>query len=167
MILSILKTLAIGIWIGAIVMLGIMAPTVFHLAPSRTLAGMLIGAVIERMNILEWVCACVALLAAASPLVRNWKHATRLRLVEFAAILFATALLCYYSMVVNPNLNDLRARIVDFEHPNTSTTYIQACADFDAGHKLSSTLVQVNMMLLLGCFVMGMVNGITRTAART
>jgi hypothetical protein len=66
MILSILKTLSLGVWIGAIVMLGIMAPTVFHLAPSRTMTEMLIGAIISRMTILDRSCADVPLL-----LVRN------------------------------------------------------------------------------------------------
>jgi hypothetical protein len=158
MVLSILKSLSLGVWIGAIVMLGIMAPTVFHLAPSRTLAGMLIGAVISRMNILEWSCAGVALLSAVWLLVRNWRSARRWRIVELCGLVLATILLWYYSMVVNPHLNDLRTQIGDFDHPNASAQYTQQRAEFDAGHKLSSTLVQVNMVVILGCFVVSVWN---------
>lgn len=158
MYISILKTLALGVWLGAIVMLGIVAPTVFHLAPSRTLAGTLIGSVISRMNILEWVCAIVALLSSAWLLIRSWRSAPRWRVMELAGVTLATLVLWYYSMVVNPHLNSLRATIVDFDHPNSTPTYVQGRDEFDAGHRLSSTLVQVNMVIILGCFVLSVVN---------
>ena len=158
MLVTILKTLSLGIWLGAIIMLGIMAGTVFHLAPSRTLAGMLIGAVIAKMNILEWVCAAIALLSSAWLLVHNWNGARKWRIVEFGGILLATALLWYYSMVVNPHLNDLRQQIGDFDHPQATPAYVQARDEFDAGHKLSSTLVQINMIVILGSFMLSIVN---------
>jgi hypothetical protein len=119
---------------------------------------MLIGAVISKMNILEWVCAAIALSSSAWLLIRDRKRQPKLRLIELAGLVIATGLLCYYSMVINPRLNDMRATIGDFDHPNASQQYVQQRAEFDAGHKLSSTLVQVNMLILVGCFVLGMVN---------
>ena len=120
---------------------------------------MLIGAVIAKMNVLEWVCAGAALLASAWMLIRNWRSLHKWRVVEFAGILFSTALLWYYSMILNPRLNDLRQQIGDFDHAQTTPSYVQARHEFDAGHKLSSTLVQVNMVVILGCFVLSVVNG--------
>jgi hypothetical protein len=160
MILSILKTLSLGVWLGALIMLGYaVAGPIFQQLSSKTLAGSINGLILGRMNSIEWVCAIVALLSSIALLVLNWNEGTRtLRMVETAAILIATIILWTYSIHTSNRMNVLRSTIGDFDHPQQTTQYTEAKNEFDSLHHRYTALVSANMLLIVGAFVLSMVN---------
>jgi hypothetical protein len=160
MILSILKSLSLGIWFGALIMLGYaVAGPVFHELPSKTLAGALNGVILGRMNNIEWVCAVIALVSSIVLLILKWNDKSRtLRIVEFATIFAAMVILWIYSIHTTDRMNALRATIGDFDHPQQTTEYIAAKSEFDSLHHTYTALVSANMVLILGGFVLSMVN---------
>jgi hypothetical protein len=160
MILSILKTLALGIWLGALIMLGYaVAGPIFHELPSKTMAGALNRVILGRMNSIEWVCAIVALVSSIVLLLSKWKDGRRtLRIVEFSAIFAAMVILCIYSNPTTDRMDALRSTIGDFDHPQQTTEYIAAKNEFDSLHHTYTALVSANMVLILGGFVLSMVN---------
>jgi hypothetical protein len=160
MIFSILKTLSLGIWLGALIMLGYaVAGPIFHELPSKTLAGVVNGIIIGRMNQIEWVCAIVALVSSVVLLILKWSDGSRtLRLIEFAAIFGAIIILWIYSNPTTDRMNTLRSTIGDFDHPRQTTEYVSAKSEFDSLHHTYTALVSANMILILGGFVLSMVN---------
>jgi hypothetical protein len=160
MIFSILKSLSLGIWFGALIMLGYaVAGPVFHELPSKTLAGALNGVILGRMNNIECVCAIVALVSSIVLLILKWKDDSRtLRIVEFAAISAAMIILWVYSNPTTDRMNALRSTIKDFDHPQQTTEYIAAKNEFDTLHHTYTALVSANMVLILGGFVLSMIN---------
>lgn len=159
LILSILKSLSLGLWLGALIMLGYaVAGPIFQQLPSKTLAGTVNGVILSRMNHIEWVCAIVALISSIILLILNWNSARTLRLTETAAIFAAMIMLWFYSIQTTDRMNTLRSTIGDFDHPLQTTEYIQAKAEFDTLHHRYTALVSANMILILGGFVLSVVN---------
>ena len=160
LILSILKSLSLGLWLGALIMLGYaVAGPIFQQLPSKTLAGTVNGVILSRMNHLEWVCAIVALASSCVLLVLRWSDGSQtLRLTETAAIFVAMIMLWIYSGSITDRMNTLRSTIGDFDHPQQTTQYIEAKSEFDSLHHRYTALVSANMILILGGFVLSMVN---------
>ncbi len=160
MLLSILKSLSLGLWLGALIMLGYaVAGPIFQQLPSKTLAGTVNGVILTRMNHIEWVCAIVALASSLILLALNWNDGARaLRLTESAAIFVAMILLWIYSIQTTDRMNALRSTIGDFDHPQQTAQYIEAKSEFDSLHHRYTALVSANMVLILGGFVLSMVN---------
>ena len=158
--LSILKSLSLGIWLGALIMLGYaVAGPIFHELPSKTLAGALNGVILGKMNNLEWVCATVALVSSVLLLIIKWKDGSlTLRIIEFVTIFAAMIILWIYSNPTTDRMNALRSTIGDFDHPQQTTEYIEAKSEFDSLHHTYTALVSANMILILGGFVLSMVN---------
>ena len=159
-ILSILKTLALGIWLGALIMLGYaVAGPIFQQSPSKTLAGTINGVILGRMNSIEWVCVITALASAIVLLVVYWQTDSRmLRIVEVVVLLVTCVLLWSYSSGITGRMNTLRETIGDFDHPKQTTEYVQAKSEFDDLHHAYTKLVSINMLLVLGEFALSMVN---------
>jgi hypothetical protein len=159
-IFSILKTLALGIWLGALIMLGYaVAGPIFQQSPSKTLAGTINGVILGRMNSIEWVCAIAALVSAVVLLIVYWQTDTRtLRIAEILILLVACVLLWSYSANITGRMNTLRETIGDFDHPKQTAEYVQAKSEFDDLHHAYTKLVSINMLLVLGEFVLSMVN---------
>ena len=73
MILSIIKSLALGVWLGSLIMLAAaVAAPVFHELPSKTMAGNLNAVILGKMNAIEWICGVAAFLSAILPMVLNY-----------------------------------------------------------------------------------------------
>lgn len=166
MILSILKSLFLGIWLGALIMLGYaVAGPLFQHLPSKTLAGSVNAIILGRMNSIEWVCSIGALLMSTTQLVRNGrKSGKRLRIAELAMLLMTLMLLWTYSSRITARMETLRTTIGDFDHPQQSIQYVEAKTEFDKLHHTYTALVSANMMLVLAAFVLSNVM-ITRDAA--
>jgi len=160
MIFSILKSLALGAWIGALIMFGIaVAGPVFRESPSKTIAGNINGIILSRMNTIEWICGGLALASAIILLIMHWQDATKIkRLIETSLIALALLVLSYYSLSITSRINDLRATIKDFDHPQQTTEYLAAKEEFDVLHKRYTKVVQVNLFIILGSFIFSMMN---------
>src|SRR5687767_2739796 len=99
MILSILKSLSLGVWLGSLLMLGIaVAAPIFHELPSKTLAGHVNGIIMGRMNTIEWICGVLAFITSVVLLAMNWNGEYRtLRIIEVTMIFVMITLLWFYS----------------------------------------------------------------------
>ncbi|MDP4231588.1 MAG: DUF4149 domain-containing protein, partial [Bacteroidota bacterium] len=99
MILSILKSLSLGVWLGSLLMLGIaVAAPVFQQLPSRTMAGNLNAIILGKMNMIEWVCGTIAFLSSIVLLAMNWNGEFRtLRIIETCLIFLMITMLWFYS----------------------------------------------------------------------
>ena len=158
MIFSILKSLVLGVWLGALIMLGYaVAGPIFQQSSSKTLAGTINGVILGRMNNIEWVCWAIALMSSIVLLIVNWSGGRTLRLTEFALLIVAGTLLWYYSSNITGRMDTLRATIGDFDHPKQTSEYVQAKAEFDSLHHRYTAVVGANMFVILGAFVLSIV----------
>ena len=160
MILSIIKSLALGVWLGSLLMLGAaVAAPVFQELPSKTMAGNLNSVILSRMNTIEWVCASLAFLSALTLLVINWNGEYRtVRIIETGLLFVMVTLLWMYSSRISERMGELRTTIGDFDNPRPDPVYIQAKAEFDDLHKTYTRLVGINMVLITATFVLSIVN---------
>ncbi len=160
MILSILKSLSLGVWLGSLLMLGIaVAAPIFQQLPSKTLAGQVNGIILGRMNGIEWVCGVLAFLSSIILLAMNWNgdHRT-IRIVETLMIFVMITLLWFYSVKISGRMEELRMVIKDFDTPQQTTEYVEAKKEFDDLHKTYTRLVGINMLLITTTFVISIVN---------
>jgi hypothetical protein len=160
MILSILKSLSLGVWLGSLLMLAIaVAAPVFQQLPSKTLAGNLNGIILGRMNSIEWACGVIAFLSSIILLAVNWNGEYRtLRIIEVALIFIMISLLWLYSAKFTGRMTELRATISDFDHPRETSEYFEAKKEFDDLHKTYTMFVGINMILITSGFVLSIVN---------
>lgn len=160
MILSILKSLSLGVWLGSLLMLAIaVAAPLFQQLPSKTLAGQVNGIILSRMNGIEWVCAVISFVTSIILLGMNWSgdHRT-IRIIETLTIFVMVTLLWIYSVKVSNRMEELRSVIKDFDTPQQTSEYIIAKKEFDALHKTYTKLVGANMILITATFVISIVN---------
>ncbi len=158
MIFSILKSLALGVWLGALIMLGYaVAGPIFQHSPSKTVAGTINGIILGRMNTIEWVCWTVALVSSILLLVLHWSGARGLRVAELTLIVVAGALLWIYSIRITARMETLRTMIGDFDHPRADTEYVAAKTEFDSLHHTYTAIVSTNMILVLGAFTLSII----------
>jgi hypothetical protein len=155
MILTVLKSLSLGVWLGALLMLGIaVAPSIFKQPIPRTTAGQINQVILTRMNNLEWICLAIAAVITLVLLVMEWKTGPRtLRIVETIMMVVMASLLFYYSNTITNRMTELRGVIKDFDTPRQTTEYVQAHEEFTTLHKRYTKMVGINMMLILASFV--------------
>src|SRR5438067_6128220 len=160
MILSIIKSLALGVWLGSLLMLAAaVAAPLFHELPSKTMAGNLNAVILGKMNAIEWVCGVAAFLSSIVLLAMNWNGEYRtLRIVETVLIFLMITLLWFYSSRITGRMTELRQTIGDFDHPQETAQYIQAKKEFDGLHKTYTMLAGTNMLLITAGFVLSVVN---------
>lgn len=136
-------------------MLGIaVAGPIFQLSPSKTLAGEINGVILGRMNVIEWVCGTIALLATIGLAVGQGFSTSRV--LAIGGLVVALVLLWFYSSQMTGTMTELRQTIGDFDHPRADQSYVSAKAQFDMLHHRYTTLVGINMLIIAGEFVWGM-----------
>ena len=160
MILSILKSLSLGVWLGSLLMLAIaVAAPVFQQLPSKTLAGNLNAIILGRMNMIEWICGSIAFISSIVLLAMNWNGEYRtLRIIDTCLIFLMVTMLWFYSSKMTGRMTELRATIQDFDHPRETTEYVEAKKEFDGLHKNYTMFVGINMILITSAFVLSVVN---------
>jgi hypothetical protein len=160
MILSIMKSLSLGVWLGSLLMLGIaVAAPIFQQLPSKTLAGQVNSIILGRMNGIEWVCGVIAFISSIVLLAINWNGEYRtIRIIETVTIFIMVTLLWFYSVRISGRMEELRGVIRDFDVPQQTTEYIEAKKEFDDLHKTYTRLVGINMLLITTTFVISIVN---------
>lgn len=154
MLFSIVKSLALGVWLGALVMLAFaVAAPLFQTLPSRTMAGNLNQVILSRMNTIEWICWALAMTCSIVLLVVQWKVGPRsLRIAETVMLVLMAGFLWYYSSSITSHMTGLRATIKDFDTPSDTREYIEARREFDDAHKLYTKMVGFNMLLIVASF---------------
>lgn len=132
-------TLALGLWVGALVFVSfIVAPAVFGAMPSET-AGTVMGAIFPRYYAFTGAAGVVALLAAL-PLRRAARGSSWIAVVGMMVVMLAAT--AYAGAFVSPQARALRSTL----HREPVDPAVRA--EFDALHRRA---VQLNgVVLLLG-----------------
>jgi len=139
------------IWAGMVLGFAIlMAPLLFSILPSRDLAGMIAGRVVERLDIAAWIVfgAAIALVQGARWMAefQEAEVVGPLRLWGAAAVL--ALLMCFTSaFIISPKLHSIRARMAgpveSFApgHPDR--------AAYQKAHGISRQLMGLRLLLAL------------------
>jgi hypothetical protein len=135
------------------------APTLFQVSPSRTIAGNINQAILTRMNGLEWVCLAIAAACTIWMLIADWSSGPLTqRIIELGMLVIMAGLLWHYSSNITGRMTELRATIKDFDHPQQTTEYVAAREEFDGLHKSYTTFVGMNMLLIVASFVVTVIS---------
>jgi uncharacterized membrane protein len=147
--------LSLVVWIGGIVFFSFMAPTAFHVLPTRLLAGTLVGNLLTKLHWIAIVSAIVYLMSslAYSRLTDGTAHVFALRHVLICGMLALTLVSQFW---ITPRMVTLRAQVATFD---TAETLNQpARVEFDALHAWS-TRAEITV-LLLGLVMIYMTAGV-------
>jgi hypothetical protein len=138
--------LACAFWLGMLVFLAFgVAGTVFQFVSSRFQAGTLNGIILEKMNILEWICGIVLLVSTG---ILFFLQKNRWAMLRLAMALVMLTGLFYYSRILPPVMAGLRAKIQNFDIPLNEDPRPER-AEFNRLHERYSALVSINAILAL------------------
>jgi len=148
-ILRFLMLLSLVVWIGGTIFFAIMAPTAFHMLPSRLLAGTLVGDLLSKLHWMAIISGIVFLITSLlySYLTQGTAHPFALRHVLICLMLALTLVSQFW---ITPRMIALRAQVSSFD--TTATLNDPARVQFDALH-IWSTRVEVTV-LVLGLFAL-------------
>ncbi|MGE3800735.1 MAG: DUF4149 domain-containing protein [Candidatus Kapaibacterium sp.] len=115
-LLHIVAILALGILVGSLLFFGTgVASVIFRdgLLPSRTLAGVVNGAIIHRLTVTQGLVATIAVLSLGYLALVTPRGTSRI-----AAGFALVTLLCtlYAGLILLPEISQLRFEIADFDH---------------------------------------------------
>jgi hypothetical protein len=153
--LRFLMLLSLIVWIGGIIFFSVMAPTAFHVLPTRLLAGTLVGSLLTKLHWIAIGSGVVYLISslAYSRVTDGTAHVFTLRHVVICVML---ALTLFSQFWITPRMHTLRAQVANFD--TAATLNDAARLQFDALHAWS-TRVEVTV-LLMGLAVVYMTAGI-------
>ncbi len=128
-------------------MASIVAPAVFSIADSRTLAGQIFGEVLLRLNVFEPICLAMVLglklwlvwRAGKSRSLRSW--------FSVGVLLSSFLLWFYYARVITPEMHRLRENVQTQAHSEEWVGNPVAKARFDHLHKRYGQAMAANMGL--------------------
>jgi hypothetical protein len=152
--LRFLMLISLVVWVGGIVFFAIMAPTAFHVLPTRLLAGTLVGNLLTKLHWIAIVCGIVYLLSslAYGRLAEGEVHVFALRHLLIGGMLALTLISQFW---ITPRMITLRAQVANFDIAPTVND--PARVQFDALHAWSTRLEIT--VLLLGLVVVYMTAG--------
>src|SRR4051812_25160051 len=142
--LRFLMLLSLVVWIGGIIFFAMLAPTAFHLLPSRLLAGTLVGNLLTKLH---WIAIVSSVVFLSSSLAYNHltlgaTHPFSLRHVLICLMLVLTLLSQFW---IAPKMVTLRAQVASFD--TAATLNDPARVQFDSLH-VWSTRLEVTVLLL-------------------
>ena len=154
-----LHAFALAVWLGGMAVLGaVVAPATFQVLQARSgvsgrvLAAAVFGTILDRFQLVAYVCAAVVLVTlavmafgarqmrAAQATPRSERYAVRGAL---AAAMLAVAL--YMGMSLYPEVNRIQAAIGADVSPSTLDAGDPRRVRFDALHARSTRLMQLNL----------------------
>jgi len=142
--LRFLMLLSLVVWIGGIIFFSVLAPTAFHVLPTRLLAGTLVGNLLTKLHWIALGSGVVYLISsmAYSRLADGTAHVFVLRHVLICVML---ALTLFSQFSITPRMITLRAQVANFD--TAATLNDSARLQFDALH-VWSTRLEVTVLLL-------------------
>ena len=149
--LRFLMLMSLVVWIGGIVLFAILAPTAFHVLPSRHLAGNIVGPMLDKLHWIGIVSAVVFLISSVvhDRRLNGTPQVLAMRNVLVLAMLLIT-LVSQFAII--PRMDTIRASVSDISSlPAENAVRIQ----FDALHAWSTRMEIA--VLLLGIAVVWMV----------
>ena len=152
-ILRFLMLLSLIVWIGGIIFFSFMAPTAFHVLPTRLLAGSLVGNLLTKLHWIAIFSGVVYLISsmAYSRITEGTAHVFALRHLLICLMLGLTLVSQFW---ITPRMITLRAQVATFD---SATLDQPERVQFDALHAWS-TRAEITV-LLLGLVVIYMTAG--------
>jgi hypothetical protein len=143
-LLRFLMLLSLVVWVGGIVFFSFVAPTAFHVIPTRLVAGTLVGNLLAKLHWIAIGAGVVFLISsmAYSQISAGAAHVFAPRHVLVCVMLVLT-LVSQFGIV--PHMASLRAQVSSFD--TDATLNDPARVQFDALH-VWSTRVEVAVLLL-------------------
>ncbi len=134
-----------GLWVGGLVFLAAFtAPMVFRAFESRSAAGSVVAAIIQKFSRMEYLLALFLFFIAILLLLiteKNWVR-TYVSIVLVLMFLFATL----YGRVWRPQMSALRVQVSNFDVPAEQDSS-PARQEFEKLHRRYTALVAVNLFL--------------------
>lgn len=150
---AILEIIALTIWVGGMASLALIAaPVIFKTAPSRELAGKIVGLILGRFQYLAYGCGIALLLAAVLRWAGHWRGLNAAELVRYIIALLMLSLTVYSGLFITRRLETLRDRMPDGIDRVSKDDPRRV--EFNKLHGLSMTLMSFNLLLGLAMAVM-------------
>ena len=150
---AILEMLAIVVWTGGLTVLSLLvAPALFKLAPSRTEAGRIFGALLKRFQPVAYACGLAILLAGALRWGGGYR-ALAAELVRYVIVVLMLGLAAYAGFVLTPKMEKLRAELANAAKNDARRER------FNGWHKLAMTLMIFQVLLGLALAVLVALEG--------
>ncbi len=142
-LLRYLMVLSLVVWIGGIIFFAIMAPTAFHLLPTRLMAGTLVGSLLNKLH---WIAIGSGIVFLISSLAYNSITQGSANLFAFRHVLICLMLVLTLvsQFGITPRMIALRTQVGTFDSTTLDTA---ARLQFDALH-VWSTRVEVTVLIL-------------------
>jgi hypothetical protein len=143
-LLRFLMLLSLVVWIGGIIFFSLVAPTAFHVIPTRLVAGTLVGNLLAKLHWIAIGCGIVFLISSIvySRMADGTVHVFATRHV-LVCVMLALTLVSQFAII--PRMAILRAQVSSFD--TAATINEPARVQFDALH-VWSTRVEVTVLLL-------------------
>ena len=138
---------AAGIWLGAIVMMAIVAPTTFStmrtvgVEQPNTIAGKVMAKNFSRFDKVQMACGGILVAWQLASLVQGRRTARELARTLILAV--AVGLMLYSAMVMTPKIADMQS---DIAGPDAEAAVKAA---FDSFHATAVRIAQIVMVLVL------------------
>ena len=142
-----LGTLSAGVWLGAMVLIAVVAQTTFEttrtlgVASPEALAGKIMAANFTRYDKVQGICAAVLLVTQLIAPITRLRFSARDR-IRIGFILGACILFAYSALVLTPQIKQLQGPI------DSSGAEDGIRAVFDQFHKSAVLLSKINLILL-------------------
>lgn len=168
--------LALGTWLGAMIMLALAAAAAFHVSreqgatlPSlqyatshlqgrdaEVLAGHVVGRMIDHLAVLQMVCAVLIFLTLLLQLTMfraelHLRAGSAGNVLRVLLLVAALALLKFDRIHVNPTIHEHRAAM--YETGISQQQYEVARAAFDRYHALSENVGKATVFILIGAMI--------------
>jgi hypothetical protein len=138
-----LMFLSLVVWVGGIIFFAIMAPTAFHLLPTRLLAGTLVGNLLTKLH---WIAIGSGIVFLITSLAYNrmTDGTARVFAARHILICLMLALTLFSQFWITPRMITLRAQVRSFD---ATTLDNPARIQFDALH-VWSTRVEIAILIM-------------------
>ena len=139
---------AIGLWLGAIVILSAAAPVIFKIEDSRDRAAALVDALLRQINVLKVIC--IAIIAITTVVeYAGWRDDVSGRLAVRYGLFGAVAGMAAVSAwITTPVLRSLGERVGSFDRAERSA----ARRRFGDVHTINSTVTAIELFCLVAVF---------------
>lgn len=141
--LHFLHTMALALWVGGIVAIGVLvAPVAFSEAPSRAVAGRIVGRSLLRFD--RVILVCIATLLLTSVLLVQWYGRwSPWYAIEYACIALMTGSALCSMFVITPRMHQLR---IQEDRARTDTHSSAASAERGDGREEFHRLHRLSML---------------------
>lgn len=135
-------TMALALWVGGIVAIGmIVAPAAFANAPSREVAGSIVGLSLQRFD--RVVAGCIVALATTSVLMTTWfGRWSPWYAIEYVCIVLMSGSALFSMIVLTPRMRRLRQ--LTGRQPSTGDSD-GSQKEFSRLHRISVLSMQFNL----------------------